>query len=160
MHNDNYSKERWSRWATLGVPAGDQHRVVMRKCCWTHPLQVFCCWKLLDDIWPLLQVSHSGLCLHPLCNEPLQSQWGVAVCPPSSQMSLLYRCFFAGIPPCHTTLSFNQFASTEACFRSCIFRIALHNFDFMLQFNMFMRVTCRVVDMTLLLKQQPALQCL
>lgn len=55
MHNDNYSKERWSRWATLGVPAGDQHRVVMRKCCWTHPLQVFCCWKLLDDTWPLLQ---------------------------------------------------------------------------------------------------------
>lgn len=161
MHNEDSSKERWTRQATLGTSTGWLWRTAAE-----HTPSIFFVVRSL--------LMTFGLCSRgvpqwvvpaPVVQWGIASQWGVAVCPPSNQMSLLYRKM-------HTGVSLQEFlnviqhyplvgvTSTEACFRSCIFKSALHSFDFTLQLKKFMRVICRDVDMTLLLKQQPALQCL
>lgn len=91
---------------------------------------------LLEAFWHLCLCSRgvSQWVVQRAIAVPVRSE----VCPPSSQMSLLYRKMQTSVSlqefltvMQHYPLT--RFTSTEACFRSCIFRSALQTFDFTLQ---------------------------
>lgn len=75
MHNENYSKESWSRQATLGVSAGHQHRVVIKNCVAEHTPSSFSVVRSLLMAFGLCSRGGSQWVVPaPVVNEPLQSQ--------------------------------------------------------------------------------------
>lgn len=127
MHNENCSKESWSRQATLGVSAGDQHRVVMKNCVAEHaPSSFFVVRSLLMAF---------GLCSRGGSQWAVPApvvQWAIAVSVRSGCLPTIKsdepavkqnadRYFFAGIPQYHTTSSFNWVYKHRSMFQKLCF---------------------------------------